>query len=173
MKDFCPRFSNIRGIHFVSCLSGKGIQAFLSEMQTIIATQACPFHAFFNVLLLGLKGFQEHMGQSIPSNYLELERMLHERTRKELPILSWSEFKSLAKSCLIEHEQDLISVSSLLNSLGSLIHFPKDEKVSCAAVCFPRSQEHLLFNYLSAERYHHLGSTMADERPFHCYLNQT
>jgi hypothetical protein len=70
------------------------------------------------------------MGQPIPSNYLELEKLLVNQSKERMPpIMSWSEYRSLAKLCLIEREHDLLAATSLLHNFGSLVHFPNDEKV--------------------------------------------
>lgn len=39
-KKYCARFPNIMGIHFVSSLNGKGMDALLGSLQSIIANQA-------------------------------------------------------------------------------------------------------------------------------------
>jgi hypothetical protein len=72
------------------------------------------------------------MGQPVPSNYLELEKLLVAQSKERMPpIMSWDEFRSLARLCLIEREHDLLAATSLLHNFGSLVHFPNDEKVQC------------------------------------------
>jgi hypothetical protein len=110
-KRYTERFPNVEGIHFVSSVTGKGLDQLLANMQTIIAKQ-------------------EHIGQPLPSSYLELEKILVGQARERVPpIMSWGEYRSVAKLCLIEHEQDLLTATSLLHNFGSLVHFPNDEKV--------------------------------------------
>jgi hypothetical protein len=104
------------GIHFVSCSTGKGLDPLLANLQNIIAKQ-------------------EHVGQAVPSNYLGLEKVLASQASERVPpIVSWSEYRALARLCLIEHEQDLLAATSLLHNFGSLVHFPHDDKVTTLSI---------------------------------------
>jgi len=113
-KRFCQRFPNVVGIHFVSCATGQGIEQLLAELKDLVAKQ-------------------EHIGQALPTNYLELEKILVGMPKERMPpILPWSEYESLARMCLVEQEHDLRAATSLLHNLGSIVHFPNDEKVRTA-----------------------------------------
>jgi hypothetical protein len=102
------------GIHFVSCATGQGIEQLLAELKDLVAKQ-------------------EHIGQALPTNYLELEKILVGMPKERMPpILPWSEYESLARLCLVEQEHDLRAATSLLHNLGSIVHFPNDEKVRVA-----------------------------------------
>jgi len=73
---------------------------------------------------------QEHIGKPIPSNVLELEKLLITKSRERSPpTMSFDEFRSLAKLCLIENEEDLLVAASLLHNFGSLVYFANEEKV--------------------------------------------
>jgi hypothetical protein len=110
-RRYGERFPNVLGIHFVSCTTGKGLDQLLANLQSIIAKQ-------------------EHVGQAVPSNYLELEKVLASQAKERVPpIVAWSEYRTLARLCLIEHEHDLLTATSLLHNFGSLVHFPNDDKV--------------------------------------------
>jgi hypothetical protein len=111
-RRYGERFPNVLGIHFVSCTTGKGLDQLLASLQSIIAQQ-------------------EHVGQAVPSNYLELEKVLASQAKGRVPpIVAWSEYRTLARLCLIEHEHDLLTATSLLHNFGSLVHFPNDDKVT-------------------------------------------
>ncbi len=87
------RFPNIKSIHFVSCLSGKNLDNLVAGIQDIIATQEC-------------------MGQPLPSNYLELERMIISEAKGKIPpIISWNDYKSLASLCLIEVRREVLKTN--------------------------------------------------------------
>lgn len=45
------------------------------------------------------------------------------------PRISWAEHTAIGRLCLIEEEQDLQTATSILHNLGSLVHFPNDDKV--------------------------------------------
>jgi hypothetical protein len=110
-RRYGERFPNVLGIYFVSCTTGKGLDQLLASLQSIIAQQ-------------------EHVGQAVPSNYLELEKVLASQAKERVPpIVAWSEYRTLARLCLIEHEHDLLTATSLLHNFGSLVHFPNDDKV--------------------------------------------
>jgi hypothetical protein len=107
----CAQFSNVVDIHFVSCANGKGVDQLQAHLQTLIARQ-------------------DHIGQPLPSNYLELEKHLASQAKERMPpIVSWTEYRAMARLCLIDGEQDLLTATSLLHNFGSLVHFPNDEKV--------------------------------------------
>ena len=73
---------------------------------------------------------QECVGQPLPSNYMELEKLIVTEGKKKLPaIVSWAEYQAMARLCLIDAERDLLTATSILHNLGSLVHFPNDEKV--------------------------------------------
>jgi hypothetical protein len=83
-KRFCQRFPNVVSIHFVSCSTGQGIDLLLADLKEIVAKQ-------------------EHIGQALPANYLELEKILVNLPKERMPpILPWSEYQSLARLCLVE-----------------------------------------------------------------------
>jgi len=111
-KRYCSgRFPRVVGIHFVSCVTAKNMESLLAHLQTIIAAQ-------------------EYIGQPLPSNYLELEKLLANHTKTHSPpIISWSDYQAFARLCRIEEEQDILAATSLLHNFGSLVHFPNDEKV--------------------------------------------
>jgi hypothetical protein len=109
------------------------------------------------------------MGQPVPSNYLELEKLLVAQGKERMPpIMSWDEFRSLARLCLIEREHDLLAATSLLHNFGSLVHFPNDEKVrACPSLrgCCKCSGADVWVG--AAQGRGHPGAPMADERHVH------
>jgi hypothetical protein len=73
---------------------------------------------------------KECVGQPLPSNYMELEKMMVAEGKKKMPpIVSWTEYQAMARLCLIDDERDLLTATSILHNLGSLVHFPNEEKV--------------------------------------------
>ena len=70
------------------------------------------------------------MGEPLPSNYMELEKLIVTEGKKKLPpTVSWAEYQAMPRLCLIDAERDLLTATSILHNLGSLVHFPNDEKV--------------------------------------------
>lgn len=67
----------------------------------------------------------------LPSSYLALEKLIETRRRtKKPPILNWDEYTDMAKLCLIDDTRDdLRTATALLHTLGSIVHFAKEEKV--------------------------------------------
>jgi hypothetical protein len=100
------------GIHFVSSVLGKGIDALINSLRQVVAKQ-------------------DFIGRALPSSYLALEKLVAEQAKlRTPPVLTWSEYRDLAKLCMIDEENDdLLTATALLHNLGSLVHFANDDKV--------------------------------------------
>jgi small GTP-binding protein len=106
-RRYRRRFPNIVAMHLVSCVTQKGVDQLRVEIERLVARQP-------------------HMGEELPTSYLELEKMvLHEKSRVP-PIVSWRDFSGMAQICNIRDEKELVSATRLLHNLGSLSHFDDD-----------------------------------------------
>lgn len=78
------------------------------------------------------------MGEHLPRNYLELEKLVLSEAKKRMPpVIPWAEYMEMAKLCLIFTERDLLAATSVLHKFGSLFHFPEYQKVCPAFFCSP------------------------------------
>lgn len=82
----------------------------------------------------------KHMGESIPSSYLLLERMVTDAriTHHTLPIVSKHKFLEMSSMCNISGEKELFRASSLLHNLGTLIYFEQDLVLSRYVILDPQ-----------------------------------
>jgi hypothetical protein len=71
------------------------------------------------------------MGRAMPSSYLALEKAVSAQAKTKVPpVMTWAEYRDLARLSLIEESgDDLRTATTLLHNLGSLVHFPNEEKV--------------------------------------------
>lgn len=82
----------------------------------------------------------KHMGESIPSSYLLLERMVTDarNTHNQLPIVSKHKFLEMSSMCNISGEKELFRASTLLHNLGTLIYFEQDLVLSRYVILDPQ-----------------------------------
>lgn len=85
-EKYSARFPNIKTVKFVSCSLGKGLGAVQEAIEEVV-------------------GSQEHMGERMPKSYMALERaLIAERAKRVPPVLSWEEFRELAKRCGVDDD---------------------------------------------------------------------
>ena len=82
----------------------------------------------------------KHMGETIPSSYLLLERMVTDArvTHQNLPIVSKHKFLEMSSMCNISGEKELFRASNLLHNLGTLIYFEQDLVLSRYVILDPQ-----------------------------------
>jgi len=71
------------------------------------------------------------MGRAMPSSYLALEKAVAVQAKTKVPpVMTWAEYRDLARLSNVEESgDDLRTATTLLHNLGSLVHFPNEEKV--------------------------------------------
>lgn len=82
----------------------------------------------------------KHMGETIPSSYLLLERMVTDArmVHANLPIVSKHKLLEMSSMCNISGEKELFRASSLLHNLGTLIYFEQDLVLSRYVILDPQ-----------------------------------
>jgi len=107
----------------------------------------------------------------LPSRYLVLERAVAaQASTQTTPILTWEEYREVAKLCTIYEEEDLRTATSFLHNLGSLVCFNDDEKV-----CLRSCSLHWLCRLIGVSTASQLGdpqTTVADGCVCECCLHQ-
>ena len=108
------KYPNVAGIHFVSPVTGKNMDALVNSIRSVVAKQ-------------------DYIGRALPSSYLHLEKLVAEQAKaKTPPVLTWHEYSELARLCTIDVDKngdDLRTATALLHNLGALVHFGDEHKV--------------------------------------------
>jgi len=108
------KYPNVAGIHFVSPVTGKNMDALVDSIRSVVAKQ-------------------DYIGRALPSSYLHLEKLVAEQAKaKTPPVLTWHEYSELARLCAIDVDKngdDLRTATALLHNLGALVHFGDEHKV--------------------------------------------
>jgi len=127
------QFPKIAGFFFVSVTTGKGMDSFCDELAIIIAAHKC-------------------MGEHLPRNYLELEKLVLSEAKKRMPpVIPWAEYMEMAKLCLIFTERDLLAATSVLHKFGSLFHFPEYQKLQEVVILDPQWLMDLMSSVISTK----------------------
>lgn len=121
-KSFVRLFPNIVGVHLVSPVTGKGIDALINNIRKVVSRQ-------------------EFIERKMPSSYLELEKVVLQQAKsRNPPVLKWDAYRELAELCAIKDCEcgDLTAATALLHSLGSLVHFANEDKLRNIVVLSPQ-----------------------------------
>eukprot|EP01104_Vermistella_antarctica_P011534 TRINITY_DN3225_c0_g1_i1.p1 TRINITY_DN3225_c0_g1~~TRINITY_DN3225_c0_g1_i1.p1 ORF type:complete len:2234 (+),score=480.91 TRINITY_DN3225_c0_g1_i1:263-6964(+) len=110
MQDkYFEKFPSLQDVVPLSCQSLRGMDQLKLLIEMVIANQ-------------------EHMGEEVPLNYLELEKLvLDMKVKRVPPIMTWDEFTAIGVMCNIKTQESLLVATSLLHKLGSMLHFPSKE----------------------------------------------
>eukprot|EP01119_Soliformovum_irregulare_P016349 TRINITY_DN4710_c0_g2_i3.p1 TRINITY_DN4710_c0_g2~~TRINITY_DN4710_c0_g2_i3.p1 ORF type:complete len:1173 (+),score=432.27 TRINITY_DN4710_c0_g2_i3:488-3520(+) len=122
IKDrFTVQFPNLKlSFHKISCSNGENLKALRRDIEEAVVSQ-------------------KHMGETIPTATLMLERLLQEEAiRRVPPIISRKEFRDLALKCNITDDQQLTRAAKLLHELGSMVYFETDHKLNDTVVLDPK-----------------------------------
>ena len=119
-NKYMQRFPNIQSIIPISCSTKKGINEVRLWLETVVLAQP-------------------HMGELIPTSYLELEKLAQDQGRVLLPpTKTWEEFETMGAICNIKDKERLANASRLLHALGSIVHFEKDKSLSDLVILNPQ-----------------------------------
>mmetsp|Transcript_13456 Transcript_13456/g.18567 ORF Transcript_13456/g.18567 Transcript_13456/m.18567 type:complete len:864 (+) Transcript_13456:1-2592(+) len=120
-KKYKAMFQSL-DLHFraVSCSTGDGIKRLRAELEEIVLRQ-------------------KHMGESVPTSFLMLERGLAEEALNRVPpVMSKATLQQQASVVNIIDERELSRASKTLHELGSIVHFDSEPKLTDLVVLSPR-----------------------------------
>mmetsp|Transcript_33003 Transcript_33003/g.82965 ORF Transcript_33003/g.82965 Transcript_33003/m.82965 type:complete len:2143 (+) Transcript_33003:102-6530(+) len=132
-NKYSSKFPNIYDVIPVSCSKMIGVDKVMQRLEAIVQQQP-------------------YMGEQMPLNYLELEKLVGtEAPKRRPPIVTMEEFSSMGAMVNIKDSKQLLNATDLLHKLGSLVHFAKDSSLKDIVILNPQWLTNLMCTIITTK----------------------